>query len=76
MKESTDRLDAAERVVVPRLRKAGKDAMADALAMEIGVLRRVSPKTPKLRTYTEGWIFGFAFAAALEIEGSRENPKE
>lgn len=59
------RLDEAARVVVPRLRKAGQDAMADALVHELFVLRTVAPRNRNLRSYHEGWLFGFAYAAGI-----------
>ena len=42
------RLDEASTVVVPRLRAAGEDAMADAVAFEVAVLRRIAPKNRKM----------------------------
>jgi hypothetical protein len=65
LKQLTRRLDEASDIVVPRLRKAGNDAMADALATEVSVLRRIAPKNRRLWKYYEGWIFGFAHAAGV-----------
>lgn len=68
------RLDEASTVVVPRLRAAGEDVMADAVAFEVFVIRQIAPKNRKLWSYYEGFIFGLAHAAGVAeaVAGHRE----